>query len=214
MTAPRPGHKEHILPMPEKKATPEPPSNDLLLAAIDRAERHARRNKPGESLRRIADHLGLPFHSGTSRRLRPQLDTLQTTGLVEPLRHHSVNLLALTAKGRKRLNTVRNEIGALPEAPQHRIWREARTAASERIAGFRSELHGALNEAIALLDADHETDSATWFEFSDRLHDTCWRFASAIHCLHEWQEPDDTRADTDDPPYGQRGRRHTRGWDR
>jgi hypothetical protein len=202
--------------MPAQKPTPaEQPSDDLLLAAIDRAERHAGRDEPGESLRRIVEHLGLPFHSGTSKRLRPQLDVLQTAGLAEPLRRHGVNLWALTNNGRARLETQRdNATESLPEAPQHRRWREARTAASERIAGFRSDLRGALDEAIARLEADQEADSATWFEFSERLHDTCWRFASAVHCLREWPEPDDSRADTDEPPYNQRGRRHTRGWDR
>jgi hypothetical protein len=201
--------------MPAQKPTPaEQPSDELLLAAIDRAERHTGRNEPGESLRRIAEHLGLPFHSGTSKRLRPQLDALHTAGLVEPLRRHGVNLWALTSNGRARLRTLcDNDLDSLPEAPQHRRWREARTAASERIAAFRGDLRGTLDEAIALLEADL-ADSATWFELSERLHDTCWRFASAVHCLREWPEPDDSQADTDEPSYNQRGRRHTRGWDR
>jgi hypothetical protein len=40
-------------------------------------------------------------------------------------------------------------VTTLPEAPQHRRWREARTAATERIAGFRCDLRSALDEAIS-----------------------------------------------------------------
>jgi hypothetical protein len=72
---------------------------------------------------------------------------------------------------------------------------------------------GVLDEAIALLEADQEADSATWYERSESLHQSGRRLASAIHCLREWPEPDDSKPDTDDPPYRQRGRRQTRGWD-
>ena len=201
--------------MPKKKRIPdEMPSDELLMAAIERAEIHSGRDEPGVLLANAACHLGLPFHSGTSRRLRPKLAALQSAGLVEPLRRHSLDLWTVTSAGRDRLNAVRAEIGPLPEAPQHKAWREARAAAGERIAGFRGDVRGALDEAIDLLEADREASSATWFEFADRLHESCGRLASAIHCLREWPEPDDSRPDRDDePPYNRRGRRSTRGWD-
>jgi hypothetical protein len=130
-------------------------------------------------------------------------------------RRHSRDLWLLTDTGEQRLEALRRagDLGSLPEAPQHRAWREAQVAASERIAGFRGDLRGALDEAIRLLEADHESDSNTWFELSEHLRHGGRLYASSIHCLREWPEPDDSQADTDDPPYGQRGRRQIRGWD-
>ena len=75
-------------------------------------------------------------------------------------------------------------------------------------------LRGTLDEAISLLEADTEADSASWFGLSERLHQAGRRFASAVYCLREWLEPDDSQPDSDDDaPYGQRARRHTYGWD-
>jgi len=201
--------------MPKKERTPDAPiSDDLLLAAIERAERHrGYDHTPGVLLSTIKEHLGLPRHGGTTRKLRPQLEVLKNAGLIEQFRLKTFDLTTLTSTGRARLDAVRDEIGPLPEAPQHQAWREARAAARERIAEFRGGLRGVLDEAIALLEADHETDSATWFEFSERLHHASRLFGSAIHCLREWPEPDDSRVDTDDPPYRQHGRRQIRGWD-
>jgi DNA-binding MarR family transcriptional regulator len=200
--------------MPKKERIPDAPiSDDLLLAAIERAERHqVKENDPGIGLSTVKQHLGLPHHGGTTRRLRPQLEALENAGLIEQFRHKGHDLMTLTAEGRARLDALRDEIGSLPEAPQHQRWREAQAAASERIAGFRGDLAGALDEGIALLDAD-EADSATWFELSERLHQAGRRLASAIYCLREWPESHDARVDSDNPPFNQRGRRNTSGWD-
>jgi DNA-binding PadR family transcriptional regulator len=198
--------------MPTEKPTPPAlPSNNLILAAIERAICHRGRNEP-ESLSEIKAHLGLPHNGWTTLQLRPKLAELEATGLIESSRRDRSDLWKLTAKGYKRLDAIRAEI-TLPEAPQHRRWREARTAASERIAGFRGDLRGTLDQSISLLEADQEADSATWYELSDRLHQAGRKFASAIHCLREWPEPNDSQPDTDDPPYKQRGRRQTYGWD-
>lgn len=203
--------------MPKSDRTPEEyPPDELVLAAIDRASRHrAAPRDPGETLAEIKRHLNLPHHSGTTRRLLPQLEALKAAGLTERTRRHSRDLWLLTDTGDQRLEALRRagELGSLPEPPQHRAWREAQVAASERIAGFRGELRGALDQAIRLLEADHGSDSNTWFELSEHLRHAGRLYASAIHCLREWPEPDDSQADTDDPPYGQRGRRQIRGWD-
>jgi DNA-binding PadR family transcriptional regulator len=200
--------------MPAKERTPDAPvSDDMIVAAIERAERHRNpKSTPGISLSTLKEHLGVPHHGGTTRRLRPQLKTLETAGLIEQYRRNGPDTITLTDKGQRRLDAVRGEI-ALPEAPQHQAWREARHAASQRIAGFRGDLRGALDEAIALLEADHEADSNTWFEISERLRHTSRLLASAIHCLREWAEPDDSQLDIDEPPYKQQGRRHVWGWD-
>lgn len=200
--------------MPAKERTPDAPiSDDLLLAAIERAECHQDpERRPGVRVSTVKRHLGLPHHGGTTRRLRPQLQALERAELITQFRRKGSDVITLTDEGRRRLDAIRGEI-TLPEAPQHQVWREAQLAASERIVGFRGDLRGALDEAIALLDADHEADSNTWFEFSERLRHSGRLLASAIHCLREWPEPDDSHIDKDDPPYNQRGRRSVRGWD-
>jgi hypothetical protein len=200
--------------MPAPEPTPDAPvSDDMILAAIERAERHRNpKSPPGISLPTLKEHLGVPHHGGTTRRLRPRLKTLKHAELIEQYRRNGPDAITLTDTGQRRLDAVRGEI-TLPEAPQHKAWREAQLAASQRIAGFRSDLRGTLDEAIALLEADHEADSNTWFDISERLRHTSRLLASAIHCLREWPEPDDSRIDIDDPPYKQQGRRHVWGWD-
>ena len=42
----------------------------------------------------------------------------------------------------------------LPESPQHRAWRNARTAAAQELERFRASLHERLRHAELLLDAD------------------------------------------------------------
>jgi hypothetical protein len=200
--------------MPKPKRTPaELPSCDLILAAIDRAERHSRGMERGVLLATVKEHLALPHHSGTTRQLRPKIDALHTLELIEPIRRDGMNLLVVTEAGRSQLETASEVRLSLPEAPQHQCWSEARSAAAERIPGFRADLREALKEATNLLDTNQEADSATWFEMSERLHQTGRLFASATYCLHEWTEPDDAHPDHDDPPYGQRSRRQIRGWD-
>jgi DNA-binding PadR family transcriptional regulator len=200
--------------MPNKERTPDAPiTDDLILAAIERAEWHRDpKREIGLTLPTVKEHLGLPHHGGTTRRLRPLLEALESAGLIEQFRRKSSDVITLTDTGQRRLDAIRDEI-ALPEAPQHQAWREAQLAASERIAGFRGDLRSALDEAIALLEIDHEANSNTWFEFSERLHHTSRLLASAIHCLREWPEPDDSQLDKDDPSYKQQGRRFVRGWD-
>lgn len=138
--------------------------------------------------------------------------TLEVAGLIERSRRSSTDVWRLTATGRAHLDTVRSEM-TLPEAPQHERWREARSAATERIAGFRADMRSITDEATALREADHEASSATWFEISERLRHAGRLLASAIHCLREWPEPHDAIADIDHAPYGQQVRRQTRGWD-
>lgn len=199
--------------MPASKPTPaQLPSNDLILAAIERAICHRGRNEPAESLSSIKEHLRLPHNGWTTLQLRPKLEALKTAGLIEKSSRRGRDVWGLTTKGRKRLDAIRTEV-ALPESPQHQRWSESRAAASERIAGFQTDVRGVLDEAIDLLGANREANSATWSELGDRLHDSCRRVASATYCLHEWQEPDDSTADIDDAPHRQMGRRHTRGWD-
>jgi hypothetical protein len=173
-------------------------SDALILAAIERAERHMPRRERGVLYTTVVDHLALPRHSGTGRRLRPRFKELEDAGLVESFREHNCVLWTLTRKGQKRLKAAAPV--ALPEAPQHRLWRESRAVAGERMREFRVGLRLMLREARALL-GDREASSEAWFELGERLQDACSRLGSATHCLREWEEPSDEEPDVDKGPW-------------
>jgi DNA-binding PadR family transcriptional regulator len=173
-------------------------SDALILAAIERAERHMVRNESGVLYGNVVDHLGRPRHSGTGRRLRPRLRELEAAGLVESFKQHSCIVYTLTPKGRKQLKTVRPV--SLPESPQHRVWRMSREAAGERRREFRAGLRDVMREARVLL-GDREASSEAWFELGEHLQDACSRLGSATHCLREWEEPSDDGPDVDRGPW-------------
>jgi hypothetical protein len=75
--------------MSAKKSAPRPSvSEALLLAAIERAQLHSRREASGVRLATIAEHLGFAPGSWTTRRLRPQLETLAAADLIVSSRRH------------------------------------------------------------------------------------------------------------------------------
>ena len=174
-------------------------SDALVLAAVERAERHREREREGVMMSDIAEHLGFVHGSWTTRRLRPQLDALIAEGSLARSRRHGVLVWDLTDDGRGRLERMRRagEAGELPEAPQHRAWRHARATADERINGFLAKAREAVEDAAMLLDAE-DARSDAWFGVAERLQAACWRVGSATHCLREWREPDDARPDVDD----------------
>jgi hypothetical protein len=190
----------------------EPVSDAGVLVAIERAERHrGRGGEPGVLRSTVADHLGFIHSSWTTRRLRPHLDALRSAGLLSDVRRHGLDLLALTSAGRGSLTTSRRVLmAALPESPQHRLWRHSRVIAGERIDGLRRQLLATLDEARTLLDRT-DAPSDEWFKLAPRLEKACWRLASAMYCLREWPEPDDARADVDEGEF--RGRRNVWQWD-
>jgi DNA-binding PadR family transcriptional regulator len=200
--------------MPATKPTPEaPPSEGLLLAAIDRAYRHRRRSEnPGVRLASVKEHLGLGGASASTRRLRPLWDELHAACLIELSEPRDQPLWRLTSAGVERLQAVRQSGGELelPESPQHRDWREAQSTASEQIASFRDELRAALADTADLLVIEPPTDSESWREVGERLHKACSRVGWAVYCLSEWAEPGDSEADIAPGPY--RGRRDYRRW--
>lgn len=198
--------------MPETKPTPQAEfSDDLLLAALDRAERHQCREGQGVLLVYLKDHLGLPHHSGTTRRMRPQLDRLQDSGLIESFRDHSLNLWKLTGRGRNRLRSARRrgDLEELPESPQHRKWATAQLIATERIDDLEAELWGRIEEAGTMLDEVQTTSSEAWYTLIPKLKDACWRLAAAVYILGEWDEPTDEQPDIDTHPQGDRRNIHT-----
>jgi hypothetical protein len=181
----------------------EPLPDALILAAVERAERH-RSPRPAEALgvsfRDLVEHLGLVHSPWTTRRMRPDVERLRTAGLLARTRRQGSDWWSLTPAGRRRLTAARRGrvVGELPESPQHRRWREARRQAERRIGGFRDEVRRALADADAQLGAGEAVGSDAWFDVADRLKEACWRLGSATHCLHEWSEPDDRRPDRDD----------------
>lgn len=201
------------MPTTEPASSGELPSEDLVLAAIERAQRHQRGQARGVILSTLIEHLDLPRGSATSRRLRPKLDALIVGGTVQESTRRSITAWTITEQGRRQLDAVRRagDLSDLPEAPQHREWRRARAAATERIDDFRLELSTALDAARALLDAaSPAATSEDWFVVCDQLREASWRLGSATYCLCEWPEPSDAVADIEPPT--QHHRRDFHSW--
>ncbi|MGA9876887.1 MAG: hypothetical protein WBQ21_13885, partial [Solirubrobacteraceae bacterium] len=100
----------------------EPVSDALVLAAVERAERHREREREGVLMSDLVEHLGFVHGSWTTRRLRPQLEALIAAGQLARSRRHGVVVWELTSSGRRRVAQTRKAGGelGLPEAPQHR----------------------------------------------------------------------------------------------
>jgi hypothetical protein len=182
-------------------------SEVLVLAALERAQRHDERRRTGVVYSVLVQHLGLPMGSATGRRLRPRLRELETSGLVAPTKRHGVVVYELTQRGKRRLKA--EGAVALPESPQHRAWRVARNAAEERVGEFQEDIRRLLGEGGRLLATDAGA-SEDWFALGELLEKACGRVGSATHCLREWAEPGDDGPDVDDGP--RRGRRNTLLW--
>jgi hypothetical protein len=182
----------------------EPPTDELVLAAVERAERHRAGKRAGDTpaipVWAILDQLAVSRRSAADRHVRSRLGVLQAAGWLERSRRHGVATWELTAAGRRRLRRARRVDGvpALPESPQHRAWQGARTAAAQEIERFRAGLRERVDEAALLLDAAPTPHSDAWFELAEQLQRACRRLGSASHCLYEWVEPDDLRADVDE----------------
>jgi hypothetical protein len=204
----------------------------LVLAAVDRAVRHRGKDASGVPVWAILEHLEIPMRSKRARTARARLEALGTAGLLVRSRRHGVPVWTLSRTGRRRLRRAQaaSRVPALPESPQHRAWRDARAAANQEIKWCRQSVRETLREAASLLGTDPRAHSDAWFDVSERLHRVVWRLGSASHCLYEWPEPDDERADIDDhqepgddaldPAERQRrvrlraGRRNVRTWKR
>jgi hypothetical protein len=180
------------------------PSDELVLAAVERAGRHRAGQRMGDApaipVWAVLDHLAVSPRSAADRHVRSRLGVLRAAGWLERSRRHGVATWELTAAGRRRLQRARRAGGvpALPESPQHRAWQGARMAAAQEIERFRASLRERLDEATLLLDAAQPPHSDAWFELAEELQRGCRRLASASHCLYEWIEPDDLRADVDE----------------
>ena len=126
-------------------------SDVLVLAAIDRAERHKERK--GAPIWEVLGHLDIAWRTKRARQVRALLEALETSGSLERSRRHNVIVWTITSKGRRRLSRARSagRVPVLPESPQHRVWRESRALAEQRIEGFRLEVCDAIEDAEELL---------------------------------------------------------------
>ncbi|MGD9734162.1 MAG: hypothetical protein AB7V58_00920 [Solirubrobacterales bacterium] len=192
-----------------------PVSEMQVLAAVERAHRHGdtvpRRDGDMIAHYDIAYHLGFERSGATTRRLLPQLESLREDGSLATKRYKRTDVWTLTARGRGRLAAARRRgtVEPLPESPQHCTWRAAREEAAARIEEIGGAVLATLEEADEVLGGSESPpgDSTRHFEVGRRLQHQFWRLGVAIHCLREWQEPDDTRRDVD--PHA---RRHARRW--
>ncbi len=186
------------MPDPDRnpRATPaEPPSDELVLAAIERAERHRARDTPAVPVWAILDHLAVPRRSAgrAPRSLaagRPARGRLARA--LAPSRGGDVG--ADRAPGRRRLQRARRAAQRPAAARVSAAPRVARRAHGRR-AGDRALPRAACASAWArprcCWTRTEPPHSDAWFELGEELQRACRRVGSASHCLHEWVEPHD-----------------------
>jgi hypothetical protein len=179
---------------------PTRPCDELVLAAVERAGRHRATDAPAVPVWTILEHLDIARRSADARRVRAQLDVMSDGGWLQSTRRHGVPTWRLSEQGRRRLRRAlrTDAVPALPESPQHRAWRNARTSAGQELERFRADLLEQLGTTTAQLDADPQPRSDAWLEMAETLSRTCRLVGSASHCLYEWPEPDDAHPDVDD----------------
>jgi hypothetical protein len=187
---------------------PQRPSDAQLLAALRRAVGH-RLPAPGPApLWMLLEQLAIPPRSAAARELRRRLPALLRRGLLAAGREHGVGVWSLTAAGERALRSAGPQ--RLPESPQHREWGRARTAAEQELPRFRARLAATLQRAELMLAGAAQPDpegpagsgapsGADWLELGRALAGDCRRLGSAWHCLHEWPEPEDARAEPAGP---------------
>ncbi|HEY4451821.1 MAG TPA: hypothetical protein VGN13_09540 [Solirubrobacteraceae bacterium] len=178
---------------------PARPDDPLVLAAVQRASLHRHGASREAPISSILAHLTIARRSGAAHYVRRRIDVLVAAGELASVRRHGVIAWAPTRQGEQRLRRLRDagEAPVLPESPQHRAWRNARTAAGAEIERFRRRLAGLLAEAGELLSAEPPAVSDAWLELGEQLRTACRLLGSATHCLSEWDEPDDALADVD-----------------
>ncbi len=177
----------------------EPVSDAVVLLALDRAERYEYPSPWSENgiyWTALVTHLGFVRDSWTTRKLRPQVQALTDAGLIVRTQNARRVRWSLTDAGTVAATQARLDAEvSLPDSPEHRQWRRARSEATEQIEGIRARLGDELRHTLALSDAGG--DSTAWYRASDRLSRECRRLGGAVFCLDEWQEPDDEHPDCD-----------------
>lgn len=193
--------------------SPVSPPAITILAAVERAARHERSDEVATAT--VVEHLGFEPAKKTIRLLHLRLDGLRNAGSLTRAARDGGDSWVLTSEGREELDQryEAEEVGELPEAPQHRAWREARVEAAVRLEGFKLAMGTMLEEANELLDQANPPHSSEWIAMGQRLSPAAWRVGSATHCLYEWVEPEDDFPDVDEAPGPSPGRRAISAWD-
>jgi hypothetical protein len=110
---------------PMTSTTPKHPADaipdDLILAAIARAERHCGNDVSRVPIWEITAHLNIGRRSAAARHVRSRLAALEAVGRLERSRRHGIPVWGLTPDGRRRLRRADRaaSVPALPESPQH-----------------------------------------------------------------------------------------------
>jgi hypothetical protein len=180
-----------------------------VLAALSRAQLHRGAPCAAVSVPAMLAQLGLPRRSRLAREEVDVLAQLRAAGAAEMGRRHGVEVWSITPAGRALLQNASSRAARLPESPQHRAWRDARTLAREEVGRIRAALRESLRDAEEMLGGARPNRSEDWFELAERLRRRAWTVGSATYCLHEWEEPDDREADLD---RNAGGRRNTALW--
>ncbi|HTZ86506.1 MAG TPA: hypothetical protein VMB05_07545 [Solirubrobacteraceae bacterium] len=181
-----------------KTSPPEAISDELILAALWRAECH--QGYQGAPDWAILEQLSLPSRTKKARQVKARLPELAQAGFISQSRRKGIGQWFLTPQARKHLDQTPEVMLSLPESPQHRRWRDARDAAEYEIEGFYLALRDAVDAATDLLSEPMPPgpSSDAWFELGERLHRACRRLGSASHCLYEWVEPPEDESDRDE----------------
>jgi hypothetical protein len=194
--------------------SPIEPPDIVILAVVERAARQERSDEVRTET--VIEHLGFVPEKGVLGPLRHRLDNLRNDGNLTRAARGGSESWVLTSEGRKLLDEsyTAEEVGELPESPQHRAWREARVQAALRIEGFEAEVGTLLEEASNLIQQSlPRPHSSKWFALGQQLSLAVWRLGSATHCFQEWIEPDDDVPDVDENPGPSPGRRAISAWD-
>jgi hypothetical protein len=132
----------------------------------------------------VVEHLEFEPTKKTNRLLHSRLDDLRNAGSLTRAARDDGDSWVLTPEGREELDRryEAEEVGELPEAPQHRAWREARVEAAVRLERFKDEMGTMLEEANVLLEQAHPPRSSEWIAMSQRLSRAAWRVGSATRC--------------------------------
>jgi len=138
----------------------------LILAALKRAELHGGCDELGAHYSSVVAHLGLKMGSSTGHKLRPRFREMEAAGLIRGFKRHGAIVHTATPKGERVLKAAGEVV--LPESPQHRRWREAREAATERISGFHDDLRALISEGATLLAGGDGLGGVVWPRGEDR----------------------------------------------
>lgn len=183
---------------------PAPVSDERLLLAIGRVRDHGVPSDEGRLHRaRIAEHLGFAHSSATTKLLRPQLEAMESEGLLEAVRRRGADYWRLTPKGSRRVTSLRKSNGSesLPESPQHREWRRAKEVAETYLPEIMEDLEADLEKGLELRNSSFHSFAGGEVSLSDvrrlgvRLNDHFSLFATGLYCLFEWPEPSDAKRD-------------------